>query len=69
MVFNTIKENRTHLGYSQEKLSNLVECSFRTIQRIENNQSIPSIEMAIKIKNALKIQSLDELFYIDNKKE
>ena len=49
-----IKENRIKKGYTQEQLAELIDISWRQLQRIEkneNNTKIPTLKKIIRILN------------------
>lgn len=54
-----IKKYRILRNYSQEELSELLEISTRHLQRIENLESNPSIELFQKIVLLLQIRDKD----------
>ena len=54
-----IKKYRLLRNYSQEELSELLEISTRHLQRIENLESNPSIELFQKIVLVLQIKDKD----------
>ena len=54
-----IKEYRILRRYSQEELSEILEISPRHLQRIENKESNPSIELFKKIVFVLQIKDKD----------
>ncbi len=54
-----IKKYRILRGYSQEQLSELLGISTRHLQRIENLESNPSIELLQKIILILQIRDKD----------
>ena len=54
-----IKKYRILRNYSQEELSELLEISTRHLQRIENLDSNPSIELFQKIVLLLQIRDKD----------
>lgn len=54
-----IKEYRIMRKYSQEELSEILEISPRHLQRIENKESNPSIELFKKIVLVLQIKDKD----------
>lgn len=65
MVSNNLKEIRLQLGYTQEELARLCDCTLRTIQNIENNKNCnPGIETVLKIKKALNI-NIEDIFKLD----
>ena len=58
------KEYRKKRDYTQEQLAELVGVSWRTIQRIETEQSIPTLETFAKLVMVLKINNNDILIYL-----
>lgn len=66
-----IKEIREDLGYSQKQLATLLGVSPSNIYNYENNRTEPSVDMLVKISNALNV-SVGELIgvedYSSNKK-
>ena len=50
---------------SQENLARQCDCTLRTIQNIENKDVSPSVYLAIKIKNALNVDNVEDIFKID----
>lgn len=62
---NYLKKFRNEKGISQEKLARIVDVSLNTIQNIENKNYEPRIGLAIKIKRALNIKEIEELFNVD----
>lgn len=54
-----IKKYRILRNYSQEELSELLDISTRHLQRIENLESNPSIELFQKIVLLLQIRDKD----------
>ena len=59
------KEYRKKRDYTQEQLAELVGVSWRTIQRIETEQSIPTLETFAKLVMVLKINNNDILKYLE----
>lgn len=55
-----IRKYRLILGMRQEDLAELCECSDSHIGQIENARGIPSLEMTVKIANALSV-TVDQL--------
>lgn len=55
-----IKHNRTKLNISQESLAEAVNQSRVNINRIENGERLPSIDILVDIANALHV-SVDDL--------
>ncbi len=62
------KKYRELRGYTQLELAELVDKDVRTIQRIENNETVPTLESFKKLVKALKIEDKDILNYIKEKK-
>ena len=50
-----VKELRNRKGFSQETLAEESSLSLRTIQRIENNESIPRGDTLKRLANALPL--------------
>ena len=55
-----IKDKRMRLGITQWGLSELTGITIRTIQRIENNEVVPSLHSLKKIGEALQIDLLEQ---------
>lgn len=58
------KEYRKLRKYTQEQLADLTNLDTRTIQRIENNQTIPSLDTLKKMIKVLKIEDKDIIEYL-----
>ncbi len=58
------KKYRKMRKYTQEQLAELINVDPRTIQRIENKETIPTLENFKKIVRILKIEDKDILEYI-----
>ncbi len=58
------KEYRKKLKLTQEALADKTDLNTRTIQRIENEEEIPSLETLSKLVNALEIKDKDLIEYI-----
>lgn len=50
-----IRKYRVNLGLRQEELAERVDCSSTHIGMVENANSKPSLEMVVKIANALQV--------------
>ncbi len=59
-----IKEYRKKLSMTQEDLANKVEVTRQTINALEQGRYNPSLELAHKIKKALKLQYIEEVFML-----
>ena len=58
------REYRKKLKLTQEALADKTDLNTRTIQRIENEEEIPSLETLSKLVNALEIKDQDLIEYI-----
>jgi len=58
------KEYRKRIGYTQERIAEILGISARHWQRIENGKSSPSFELFKKIIKILKIEDKDIVKYI-----
>ena len=58
------REYRILLKLTQEQLADKADLNTRTIQRIENEEEIPSLETLSKLVNALEIKDEDLIKYI-----
>ncbi len=58
------REYRKKLNLTQEALADKADLNTRTIQRIENEEEIPSLETLSKLVNALEIKDKDLIEYI-----
>jgi putative transcriptional regulator len=58
---NWIKMHRAKLDLTQEGLADIVGCTRQTVISIEKNRYTPSVELAMKIAQALQVR-VDELF-------
>jgi putative transcriptional regulator len=63
-----IKLARVEKGLSQQELADLVNATRQTIGLIEKGKYNPSLNLCIKIANALN-RTLDELFWCENKNQ
>ena len=58
------KEYRKKQGYTQEELAEVLDISTRHMQRIENEEKIPTMELFKKIVKILRINDKDIVTYI-----
>lgn len=63
------KKYRLLRGYTQEKLAELTQVDIRTIQRIETNNTIPTLETLRKLIEVLNIDDNDILLYLKTNQE
>ena len=59
-----LKAYRIKMGYTQEELAELIEISWRQMQRIEKGKSVPSIQTLKKLILVLNISDEDVAKYI-----
>jgi len=59
-----IRFYRKELGITQEDLANKVEVTRQTINALEQGRYNPSLELANKIKKALKLKYIEEVFIL-----
>lgn len=57
---HNIRKYRTNASLSQDELAELCGCCGSFIGKIENGKSLPSLEMIVKIANALDV-TVDQL--------
>lgn len=60
---NNLKAIRLEKNVTQEKLARIVDISLRQVQNIESGKSSPNVYLAIKIKKALKVENIEDIFY------
>lgn len=61
---NNVKISRNKVNMTQEELARICDVSLRQIQNIEGGKSIPKVDLAIKIKKALNVENIEELFIL-----
>jgi putative transcriptional regulator len=64
-VRNIVKQLRKQAGLRQEDMAEALGVSRQTIIAIENDKYNPSLELAMKIAELLKLH-VDEIFFLDN---
>ena len=65
-ITNRIKELRTLRGWTQEHLAQAAGVSRQSINSIERNRYVPSLELALKFAQVFTC-STDEIFQLENK--
>ena len=60
IIRNRIRKNRKRIGYTQEQLAEIVDCSREHIARLENGKINAGLDLFIKLATVFEI-SLDEL--------
>ncbi|MGZ3712047.1 MAG: helix-turn-helix transcriptional regulator [Bdellovibrionota bacterium] len=64
---NKVKIARVMAGeLTQQELADKVSCSRQTIHSIESSKFVPSIELSLKLAQALNCK-VEELFYLEKK--
>jgi len=58
-ISNRVKELRKNKGLTQEQLAEDAQLNFRTIQRIEYNESTPRGDTLKRISDSLKVSEND----------
>ncbi len=62
---NKVKGYRAMQGdLTQQQLADLVGCSRQTIISIETSKFVPSVELALKLANALKVK-VEDIFSLE----
>lgn len=62
MYRNNIKDLRMKLEITQEDLAKKTNLAFKSIYNIESGKSVPTIITANKIKNALNVKNIEDVF-------
>jgi len=65
VVINRIKELRTLRGWTQEQLAGSVGVSRQSINSIERNRYVPSLELALLFARVFDCPT-DEIFTLEN---
>ena len=58
------KKYRLKMGYTQERIAEMLKISTRHFQRIENEENEPSLELFKKIVKVLEIEDIDIVKHI-----
>jgi putative transcriptional regulator len=66
-IANRVKELRTAQGWTQEQLAQAAGVSRQSINSIERNRYVPSLELAL-IFARLFACSTDQIFHLENTK-
>ena len=62
-----IKEIRKRLKMTQEELAFKTEVTRQTINALEQGRYNPSLELANRIRKALKVKRIEEVFILDGR--
>jgi putative transcriptional regulator len=65
-ITNRVKELRTLRGWTQEQLAQAAGVSRQSINSIERNRYVPSLELALVFARIFAC-STDEIFQLENK--
>jgi putative transcriptional regulator len=65
-VGNGLRELREECGWTQEQLATVAGVSRQSINSIERNRYIPSLELALKFSKIFACPT-DEIFWLDDK--
>ena len=66
-ILNQVKELRTAKGWTQEQLAQAVGVSRQSINSIERNRYVPSLELALMFARLFGC-STDQIFRLENEK-
>ena len=66
-IVNRVKELRTARGWTQEELARAVEVSRQSINSIERNRYVPSLELALAFGRVFACAT-DEIFQLEESK-
>jgi putative transcriptional regulator len=66
-ITNRVKELRTAREWTQEQLAQAAEVSRQSINSIERNRYVPSLELALVFAQIFAC-STDEIFQLENEK-
>jgi putative transcriptional regulator len=66
-ISNRVKELRTALGWTQEQLAQAAGVSRQSINSIERNRYVPSLELALIFARIFACPT-DQIFQLENEK-
>ena len=66
-ITNRIKELRSACGWTQEQLAQAVGVSRQSINSIERNRYVPSLELALTFAQVFTCPT-DKIFHLENEK-
>lgn len=66
-ITNRIKELRSACGWTQEQLAQAVGVSRQSINSIERNRYVPSLELALTFAQVFACPT-DQIFHLENEK-
>lgn len=65
VISNRVKELRTNLGWTQEQLAEAAGVSRQSINSIERNRYVPSLELALIFARIFQCAT-DDIFQLEN---
>jgi putative transcriptional regulator len=68
IIRNRVKELRNEREWTQQQLADLVGVSRQSINSIERERYVPSLQLALTFARVFKC-SIDEIFTLENKKK
>ena len=66
-IRNRVKELRDARGWTQQQLANAVDVSRQSINSIERNRYVPSLELALAFARVFGVPT-DDIFTLDRKR-
>jgi putative transcriptional regulator len=66
-VINRVKELREHRGWTQQQLAEAVGVSRQSINSIERNRYVPSLQLALIFARVFA-RSMDDIFVLEKQK-
>jgi putative transcriptional regulator len=66
-VINRVKELREHRGWTQQQLAEAVGVSRQSINSIERNRYVPSLQLALIFAHVFA-RSMDDIFVLEKQK-
>lgn len=67
-ITNRVKELRSNLGWTQEQLADAAGVSRQSINSIERNRYVPSLELALIFARIFQCAT-DDIFRLENEHE
>lgn len=68
VITNRVKELRSNLGWTQEQLADAAGVSRQSINSIERNRYVPSLELALIFARIFQCAT-DDIFRLENEHE
>ena len=66
-IRNRVKELRDARGWTQQELADAVGVSRQSINSIERNRYVPSLELALTFRRVFRVPT-DDIFSLDTRK-